>query len=54
MREVVDAVTDILVHTIGLMEILGLDGDKEVEKVLNEIEKRRYVKKTDGTYKRVK
>lgn len=51
---VVDAVTDLTIHVLGMMEILGLDANKEIEKVLNEIEKRKYVKNSDGTYKRLK
>ena len=51
---IVDANIDLLIHILGLMEILELDGDEEVEKVLREIEKRKYVKSADGTYKRLK
>ncbi len=53
-KEVVDAVTDLLVHILGLMEILKLDADTEIEKVLKDIEKRKYVKNPDGTYKRIR
>ena len=53
-KGVVDAVTDIIVHTLGLMEILKLDGDKEVEKVLKDIKKRKYIKSKEGSYKRIK
>ncbi len=51
---IVDANIDLLVHILGLMEILGLDGDEEVGKVLIEVEKRKYAKGADGTYKRLK
>lgn len=53
-KEVADAVTDIIVHTFGLMEILKLDGDKEVEKVIKDIEKRKYTRSKRGYYKRIK
>lgn len=53
-KELVDAVTDLLVHILGLFEILGLDSDKEIEKVIKEIETRKYIKNADGTYKRIK
>lgn len=43
-KGIADAVTDIIIHALGLMEILKLDGDKEVEKVIKDIEKRKYIK----------
>lgn len=51
---IVDANIDLLIHILGLMEILGLDGDEEMEKVLVKVEKRKYTKSDDGTYKRLK
>src|SRR5262249_38894393 len=39
---VVDAVTDILVYCLGLYEIMGVDGDSEVDRVLRDIEARQY------------
>lgn len=53
-REVVDSVTDVLIYTLGLLEILGVDADEQVEKVLKNIEKRKYKKNLNGGFKRVK
>ncbi|MBI3420639.1 MAG: hypothetical protein HY006_01105 [Candidatus Sungbacteria bacterium] len=46
---VVDSVVDILLYAVGLLEILGVDGDVEVEKVLQELATRTYVRHEDGT-----
>ena len=40
-------------YSIGLLEILGVDGDAEIEKVLQEIAKRAYVQHGDGTLKKL-
>jgi len=53
-EEVVDSVTDVLIYTLGLLEILGVDADEQVQKALEDIEKREYKKNPDGSFKRVK
>lgn len=45
---VVDGVTDLLVYCLGLYEILGVDGDAEIERVLADIESREYVRSSNG------
>lgn len=52
--KVVDSVIDLLVYTLGLLEIIGVDGDAEIDKVLKEIGKREYMQESDGTLKRIK
>jgi NTP pyrophosphatase (non-canonical NTP hydrolase) len=49
---VVDAVTDLIVYCLGMYEILGVDGDKEVERVLRDIEGREYVSGPSGFMRR--
>jgi hypothetical protein len=39
---VVDSITDLLVYCLGLYEILGVDGDAEMDRVLTDIESRQY------------
>ena len=51
---VVDSVVDILVYALGLLQILGADADIEIDKVLEEIEKRVYIQHEDGTLKKVR
>ena len=53
-EEVVDSVTDLFIFTLGLLEILGVDADRQVQKVLEDIEKREYKKNPDGSFKRLK
>lgn len=50
---VVDSVVDILVYGLGLLEILGVDGDAAIREVLEEIEKRTYAQQKDGTLKKL-
>ena len=45
---VVDAVSDLLVYCLGLYEILGVDGDAEVQRVLADIESRGYERNSGG------
>jgi NTP pyrophosphatase (non-canonical NTP hydrolase) len=35
-EEQVDAVLDLMVYCLGLLEILGIDGDKELKKVIED------------------
>jgi len=46
---VIDAVTDLVVYCLGLYEILGIDGDAEVDRVLREIEARQYSSTSHGS-----
>jgi NTP pyrophosphatase (non-canonical NTP hydrolase) len=45
---VVDAVSDLLVYCLGLYEILEVDGDAELERVLADIESRGYEPNPSG------
>lgn len=50
---VVDSVVDTLIYSLGLLKILGVEADIEVEEVLTEIEKRQYRRSPDGTWTKV-
>lgn len=51
---VVDSVIDIIVFSLGILEILRVDGDLEIQKVLNDIEARKYIVNKDGSCRRTK
>lgn len=51
---VVDSVIDIFVFSLGMLEILRVDGDLELQKVLNDIEARKYIVNKDGSCRRIK
>lgn len=48
MGGVIDGVIDLIIFGLGLLEILGADGDIEMEKVIIQNEKRKYKINPDG------
>ncbi|MBI2639806.1 MAG: hypothetical protein HYW90_02850 [Candidatus Sungbacteria bacterium] len=52
--KVINALIDLMVFDLGFLEILGVNTDREMDKVLVQNEKRRYRRRKDGSWMRVR